>query len=99
MMLLVFNSFPIKFSFHLTLSGHIIHPKCGHLGSIKNGNHVILHSSKWPKSICRVQYSCDAGFLLMGEKELFCINGQWSDEPPSCEGMSSFPKCMYKSQH
>ena len=77
------------FYFNLVIS-EIIHPKCRRLPQIENGKHTFVHNPGWPAAICRVRYSCDAGYRLNGPEEVFCLYGTWSHQSPTCE-------CMYNN--
>ncbi|AST09420.1 complement binding [NY_014 poxvirus] len=38
-----------------------------------------------------VTYTCNKGFSMVGDATIVCLNGEWSDFPPSCEDI----KCKY----
>ena len=56
---------------------------CPTLHDPQNGDVVII-SNKFEG---KAEFTCDEGFKLVGEEELFCEETErWSDKPPTCEG-------------
>lgn len=62
--------------------------KCPALVDIEHGDYRFIEYSGWPKKICHAFYKCHDGYKLDGSSHLFCLNGRWSSEPPTCQGVN-----------
>ncbi|PNJ53177.1 CR2 isoform 2 [Pongo abelii] len=59
--------------------------ECPALPMIHNGHHTSENVSSIAPGLS-VTYSCESGYLLVGEKIINCLSsGQWSAVPPTCE--------------
>uniref|UniRef100_A0A2I3HBK1 Complement receptor type 2 n=1 Tax=Nomascus leucogenys TaxID=61853 RepID=A0A2I3HBK1_NOMLE len=59
--------------------------KCPALPMIHNGHHTSENVSSIAPGLS-VTYSCESGYLLVGEKIINCLSsGKWSAVPPTCE--------------
>ncbi|GBP33275.1 Modular serine protease [Eumeta japonica] len=55
----------------------------------KFGNYSILSATEPSKpgdvhDVLRLNYTCDAGYNVTGNRNVYCLNGTWSDELPKC---------------
>ncbi|XP_060628173.2 thyroid peroxidase [Anolis sagrei] len=57
---------------------------CGFPKGIEDGGFV--YCSKAEKPI--VTYSCDQGYMLLGEEQLFCTKETWNSKPPICQDIN-----------
>ena len=74
---------------------------CGRVQHPNNGS-VVFTETVFTSS---VTYSCDSGFLLIGDSTRVCQEeGQWSGDEPVCEGTLNincivFANCLQKIKH
>lgn len=74
------NSFLVVFMWGVLSSGCQPPPGLQH-GQHTGGNRVLFVSGM------TVNYTCDPGYLLVGNKSIHCMpSGNWSPSPPRCEG-------------
>ena len=81
----------VLFSDNVSLIYYIENLQCEPLANITNGNKIfLLGSEKWPSSICRIQFSCNPGYQLVGNKNMYCFMGKWSANVlPQCIGLNN----------
>ncbi|XP_045154228.1 complement factor H isoform X2 [Echinops telfairi] len=56
--------------------------KCGPPPAIENGDTTSFPQKEYAPG-SSVQYQCQAVYVLQGEQQITCVNGQWS-QPPKC---------------
>jgi len=61
--------------------------ECSKPDAIANGNFEFYDYPGWPTHICNVVYTCDAGFVLKGNRNLYCYQGEWTAFAPTCEAV------------
>ena len=67
---------------------------CGDPGAISNGTRTGEDFSFGRT----VNYECDSGFKLIGSRNRTCQDsGQWSGEPPTCNGRHKYYRLRYKT--
>lgn len=60
--------------------------ECPSLPRISNGHHTGETVGKFTPGLS-VTYSCDPGYLLVGQKTIKCLSsGDWSSGIPTCKG-------------
>jgi len=59
---------------------------CKYVQDIAHGTHHYYSNidGHWPAEICRVQYQCDPGYIMIGYPDILCYNGKWTASPPQC---------------
>lgn len=58
---------------------------CPSLPDVPNGRTVIVQDSSWEdENICRVHFTCNAGYQLDGRSDIYCFYGQWTGTVPQC---------------
>lgn len=64
---------------------------------IPNGNYTATDIVRFSPGVS-ILYSCDEGYLLVGEALLVCTQeGTWSQPAPFCKGAFSIFICIFKS--
>merc|ERR1712002_989707 len=72
----------------LALTSYTVYAKeCSDPVAVANGNFEYYDYPGWPAHICNVVYSCDAGFVLKGNRNLYCYQGEWTAFAPTCEAV------------
>lgn len=60
--------------------------ECPPLPPITNGHHTGKNAGPFVPGLS-VTYSCELGYLLLGEKNIHCLSsGDWSAVIPTCKG-------------
>ena len=55
---------------------------------VNPANGMVMLTADRPED--NATYTCDAGFVLVGDAMLTCQDdGMWSDVPPTCQGITS----------
>jgi len=61
--------------------------ECSEPDTIANGKFEYNNYPGWPSHICNVVYTCDPGFTLKGNRNLYCYKGEWTAFAPTCEAV------------
>jgi len=62
--------------------------QCSDPDTIANGKFEYYDYPGWPSHICNIVYTCDAGFVLKGNRNLYCYQGEWTAFAPTCEAVT-----------
>jgi intelectin len=64
---------------------------CSPPDDISNGKYEDYTYTGWPSRIRHIVYSCNEGYKLKGNKNLYCYDGEWTAFAPTCE--AQFKSC------